>query len=90
MAHHCTAVAHSQSKPSLPSPAPASQPAESQESFNLDNVLGSDEPAQVDCGDKIKVNNPDAITLPKVPTSDIHYFFNKSAVGEKVSCKVCL
>jgi len=90
MAYHHTAVTHSQSKPSLPSPAPASQPAESQESFNLDNVSGSDEPAQVDCGDKIKVNNPDAIALPKVPTSDVHYFFNKSAVGEKVSCKVCL
>ena len=90
MAYHHTAVTHSQSKPSLPSPAPASQPAESQESFNLDNVSGSDEPAQVDCGDKIKVNNPDTIALPKVPTSDVHYFFNKSAVGEKVSCKVCL
>jgi len=87
MAHHCTAVAHSRSKPSLPSLAPASQPAESQESFNLDNVSGSDEPAQVDHGNKIKVNDPDAITLPKVPTSDVLYFFNKSAVGERSSAK---
>ena len=90
MAHRHTAVTCSRSKSSLPSLAPASQPAESQESFDLDNVLGSDKPAQVDRGNKIKVNNPNAITLPKVPTSDIQYFFNKSAVGEKVSCKVCL
>jgi len=90
MAHHCTAVTHSQSKPSLPSLAPASQPAKSQESFNLDNISGSNKPAQVDCGNKIKDNDPNAIALPKVPTSDVHYFFNKSAVGEKVSCKVCL
>jgi len=90
MAYRRTAVAHLRSKPSLPSPAPASQPAESQESFNLDNVSGSDEPAQVDCGDKIKVNDPDAIALPKVPTSDVLYFFDKSAVGEKIICKVCL
>jgi len=90
MAHRYTAVAHSQSKPSSPSPAPASQPAESQESFNLDNVSGSNEPAQVDHGDKIKVNDPNAIALPKVPTSDVLYFFDKSAVGEKVICKVCL
>ena len=68
MAHRHIAVACSQSKPSSPSPAPASQPAESQESFNLDNVSGSDKPAQVDRGDKIKVNDPDAIALPKVPT----------------------
>jgi len=90
MAHRHTAVTRSQSKPSSPSPAPASQPAESQESFNLDNVSGSNEPAQVDHGDKIKVNDPDAIALPKVPISDVLYFFNKSAVGEKVICKVCL
>jgi len=90
MAHCRTAVTHSRSKPSLPSPAPASQPAESQESFNLDNVSGSDKPAQFDRGNKIKVNDPDAITLPKVPTSDVLYFFDKLAVGEKVSCKVCL
>jgi len=80
MAHCRIAVACSRSKPSSPSLAPASQPAESQESFNLDNVSGSDEPAQVDRGDKIKVNDPDAITLPKVPTSDVLYFFDKSAV----------
>jgi len=90
MAHYCTAVARSRSKPSLPSLAPASQPAKSQESFNLDNVSGSNKPAQVDCGNKIKVNNPNTIALPKVPTSDVLYFFNKSAVGEKVICKVCL
>jgi len=90
MAHRCTAVTCSRSKPSSPSLAPASQPAESQESFNLDNVSGSDEPAQVDRGNKIKVNDPDAITLPKVPISDVLYFFDKSAVGEKVICKVCL
>ena len=83
MAHHRIAVTCSQSKPSSPSPAPASQPAKSQESFDLDNVSGSDKPAQVDCGNKIKVNDPDAIALPKVPTSDVQYFFNKSAVGRK-------
>jgi len=89
MAHYRSAVARSQSKPSSLSPAPVSQPAESQESFNLDNVSGSDEPARGDHGDEIRVNDPDTVATPNDTITDIQYFFDKTGT-EKVTCKVCL
>lgn len=73
--------------PSLPSPAPASQPVDSQESFALDDVSGGDQPGS-DHGD-VGGNNPDAIAMPKGNVApDILHFFDKS--GDKAKCKECM
>jgi len=49
-APHCQVVNLLEPTPSLPSPASASQPVNSQESFSLDDVLGGDQPGS-DHGD---------------------------------------
>ena len=91
MPPHRQAVTRSQSKPSSPSPAPESQPADSQESFNLDDVSGGDEPARGDHGDIPRINNPDAIALPKGSKApEVYYFFDKATATEKVTCQECL
>jgi hypothetical protein len=88
-------------KPSLPSPASTSLPANlragtSQENFDLGNVSGSDdsdEPAHGDYRDvagDLGVNDPDAIpTLPvhKDRTPDLTYFYDRT--GPMVVCKEC-
>ena len=72
-----------------PSPAPALQPTDSQESFGLGNVSGSDEPADSDHGHDEGVNNPDAIPKrrDKGGPADIQFFFDRT--GNKVVCKEC-
>jgi len=87
MAPHCQVVNPLEPTPSLPSPAPALQPVNSQESFALDDVSGGDQPGS-DYGG-IGVNNPNAIAMPKGNIApDILYFFNKS--GDKAKCKECM
>ena len=81
--------------PSLPSPAvPPPQPAGRQasivrdgESFDLDNISGSDEPEPGDQVPIVVVNDPDVIKHPPKSSADIIYFFDKS--GEKIVCKIC-
>lgn len=81
----------SKRKPSSPSPAPASQPVDSQESLNLDDGLGDDEPAQDGHGAIPRINNPDDIAMPsKTKIPEVFYFFDKAAGLEKVTCQVCL
>jgi len=70
-------------KPSLPSPLPALQPVDSQESINLGDVAGNDKQANV------RANNPDAIHMLKPGTANVHYFFDKSVAGDKVFCGKC-
>ena len=66
-----------------PSLVPAPQPVDSQESFDLGNVLGDDKQAS------IEVNDPDAIRMLKSCTPDVHYFFDKTITGDKVFCNKC-
>jgi len=73
--------------PSLPSPAPVSQPVNSQESFALDDVSGGDQPGS-DHGN-VGGNNPNAIAMPKGNVApDILHFFDKSE--DKAKCKECM
>ena len=67
----------------MPSPLPAPQPVDSQESINLGDVAGDDKQANV------RANNLDAIHMLKPGTADVHYFFDKSVAGNKVFCSEC-
>ena len=72
-----------------------------EELFDLDAVSGSEddsEPVRNDHGSDvnstaergdspIRVNDPDAIALPKSAAGDIRHFFDRS--GDKVVCKEC-
>jgi hypothetical protein len=79
-------------KPSLPSPASTSLPADlqastSQDNFDLDNVSGSDES---DRGDVVEINNPDTAPTLRQRSQfapDILYFYDKT--GDLSICKEC-
>jgi len=94
----CQTVPPPEPGPALPSLVAGSQPADSQERFDLGDVLGSDGPAGGNCGcDKsahsdcsrdLGINNPDII--PKSSRNvapDIEYFFDRT--GTRNICKLC-
>ena len=71
--------------PSLPSPLPALQPVDSQESIDLDDVPGGNKQ------DNVRVNNPDAIRKSKKQAApDVCHFFDKTIDGDKVYCSECM
>jgi hypothetical protein len=63
------------------------QTTESQESFALDDISGSDAPTHSDRGQDVGVNNPDAIRMRKGREADIKFYFDQS--GLNAVCKEC-